>query len=452
MNGRDGLLTAWAQYLADAARSGVLTGKACPISRIETIAGPRAGALEIFAGLESGRLLKVLSQNDAATLRQFVPWQFPGDPQVFMSGRYVRVEAGWPSGLADSVIRLTDCENYVSRRYATDGRWIAGKNEVGATVLPRLSDATPHFLICGTTGSGKSVALSCAILQLSQDPDNQIVLIDGKEGDGIKHLERLPGVVGPCAIDGSQIRGALGWTVAQMKERLASGEHDGRIILVVDEFQELTQDDAIVDMLRKICAQGRSAGVHGFLATQHPDVAAFGHKSIKRNLVGKIALHVGDVDASRVAVGASSPRADRLLGAGDAYAIAPGAVHRTQLAYIDESDITAGEIGGDSWRFTRWPDYDPENTGDMDERVNWKYTGQELAVSLVSSAHGEGRPTMEKRMIDAGLGKPGAEKSIRLLRIGRDQNEWLGDNGFAVCLSSDTHDDPTNVKIQPKVW
>jgi hypothetical protein len=103
---RNRLLTSWAQHLAQAARSGALTGKPCPISRIETISGPRAGALEIFAGLESGRLLRVLSKNDAATLRQFIPWHFTGEPQAYMSGRYVRVEAGWPSHLAEQVIRL----------------------------------------------------------------------------------------------------------------------------------------------------------------------------------------------------------------------------------------------------------------------------------------------------------------------------------------------------------
>ena len=68
------LLTNWAQYLANAARSGALTGKPCLVSRIQTITGPRAGALQMFAGIGSGALLRSLSRSDCATLRQFVPW------------------------------------------------------------------------------------------------------------------------------------------------------------------------------------------------------------------------------------------------------------------------------------------------------------------------------------------------------------------------------------------
>ena len=101
------ILQTWANHLATAAQQGALTGRPCPISRIETVTGPRAGILEIFAGLESGRLLRALSKNHAATLRQFIPWQFTGAPQAFMSGRYVRCEAGWPANLANDVIRLS---------------------------------------------------------------------------------------------------------------------------------------------------------------------------------------------------------------------------------------------------------------------------------------------------------------------------------------------------------
>ena len=140
MNNRIELLNSWAKHLADAARKGALTGRPCPISRVETISGPRAGALEIFAGLESGRLLRALSKSDCATLRQFVPWHFVGTPQCFMAGRYVRVEAGWPPELAQSVIRLGD----ISDKPHGGGRWVAGVNEVGATVIPGLNAATAH--------------------------------------------------------------------------------------------------------------------------------------------------------------------------------------------------------------------------------------------------------------------------------------------------------------------
>ena len=180
---RDNLLTSWARHLAKAARQGALTGRPCPVSRIETI----AGALEIFAGLGSGHLLRALSKNDAAVLRQFIPWHFPGQPQVYMAGRYVRCEAGWPAHLASTTIRLDElCE-----KPERGGRWVAGMSESGAVVILSLSDRTLHLLISGATGSGKSVKLRSAVLQLSRDPDNSILLIDGKMGEST--AGRAPG-------------------------------------------------------------------------------------------------------------------------------------------------------------------------------------------------------------------------------------------------------------------
>ena len=38
------------------------------------------------------------------------------------------------------------------------------------------------------------------MLQLSQDPDNAIVLVDGKMDESLRAVERLPGIVGPCAV------------------------------------------------------------------------------------------------------------------------------------------------------------------------------------------------------------------------------------------------------------
>jgi len=444
---REGLLANWAGYLASAARSGGLTGQPCGISRIETIAGPRAGALEIFVGLESGRLLRELSKADCASLRQFIPWHFVGDPQAFMSGRYVRVEAGWPSELADSLIRLGD----ISGNPHGGGRWVAGVNECGQTIIPGLSDKTPHFLVSGATGSGKSVALQSAILQLSQDPGNQIVLVDGKMGESLKPLERLPNVLGPCAVEGPQVRAALGWAAAEMRRRYADGTRDGRVIVVLDEFQELTQDEIIVDLLRKLVAQGRAAQVHTLLATQHPTVAAFGDSSIRRNLIGKVALRVGDPDASRVAVGGSSPRADYLLGAGDSYTIAPGNCHRVQLAYVDESDVTGASQPGHDWRFSRWPDYDPHDVGQELPNVAWSYTGDELGVAVVAAANGEGRPSMVRRLQESELGKPGAERAIRLLQLGRDTYGWMERNSYTVCLSAEARSDPQKQEILP-IW
>jgi len=440
---RDSLLTSWARHLADAARQGALTGKPCPVTRIETISGPRAGVLEIFAGLGSGHLLRALSKNDAAVLRQFIPWHFPGQPQVYMAGRYVRCEVGWPDHMASTTIRL----NELCEKPKRGGRWVAGMSESGAVVILSLSDRTPHFLISGATGSGKSVKLRSAVLQLSRDPDNAILLIDGKMGESLRAVERLAGVVGPCAVDGPTARDVLGWAAAEMRRRYQSGQQNGRIIVVIDEFQELVGDEVIVDLLRKLVAQGRAARVHCLLATQHPTVAAFGDSSIRRNLVGKVALHVLDFDASRVAVGGATPRADHLLGAGDSYAVGPGACHRVQLAYVDQRDFDAAGHG--VFQFPRWPEHQPEDIG-QDIPVGWSYTGEELAVSIVSAVENEGRPSLIKRLLANGLNRPGSERASRLLQLGRDANAGLQRQGYAArpaCLPGSTHYQPDQRRL-----
>jgi len=433
---RGALLREWAGYISTAAISEQLTGKSCQIRSIHTIAGPRAGALEILAGLDAGMLLQAFTRNDCATLRQFIPWDFTGEPQVFMSGRYVRLEAGWPDELAEKVIRL----DAMGRNPTGDGRWIAGRNEYGETIRPGLNDRTSNFLISGEPGVGKSVAMRGALLQLAQDPQNRIVLLDGKYGDSLRAVEHLPGVVGPCAVDVPQMQAALAWCVEEMRQRYLNG-HDGRLVIAFDEFQDTTDDKAISDMLCKLTRQGRGAGVHCILATQYPTVKTFGDSGTRRAMVGKVALRVEGFEASRVAVNGPVPRADHLLGAGDSYTIAPGACHRVQIVYVDHREIEHADTG--IWLLNEWPAFDAGALGqDLPER-GWSYSGQELAASLVAAAEGEGRPAMVKRLDN----KPGAERAIRLLNLGRETNSALEQMGYAVCLSGEPTDNGNNSQI-----
>ena len=428
------LLADWARYLQGAAQQGAFTRH--PISlRAEGISGPRAGALELYAGVDAPKLLAALNRNDAALLRQFVPWQFTGSPVAYMRGRYVRVEAGWPSDLAETMIRLRDLPPHPNG----GGRWVAGKNETGATVIMGLNDSTPHYLVSGATGSGKTVALRSAVLQLAQDPGNRLVLVDGKMGEGLHGLAHLPGVVGPVAIDGPSARAALGWAAVQMRKRYESGDRRGRVVVVVDEFQELVGDQVFADLLRKLAAQGRAAGVHLLAATQHPTVDAFGNASTRRNLTGKLALRVSDPDASRVAVGGKSPRADWLLGKGDAYAVGPGAVHRVQMAFVDQADVDQASGGGAAWEFDRWPDLEPEAVGqDLPEpTAGWTYSGEELAHAIVHALDNGGRPTLVRRLQEAGLPRPGSERAARLLALGRECYATLKSLNYEVYLEYD---------------
>jgi hypothetical protein len=435
MDKRADLLNQTAQALIHAAAAGLLTSQPVPIHRAEIIAGPRAGAVRLYAGLGTGMLYRSLAADHAATARQFISWAFQGDPSVYLDGQALRLEAPWPAELAQAVIRLRS----VCRSPKGNGRWVLGVNEIGQTVIGALSDSTPNWLLGGTTGSGKTVALLAAGLQLSWDPSARLVLIDGKEGAGLGGLMGLPGVVGPLAVDVEAARNALGWVHGELQSRYrvlaARGERAAtafpRLVVLFDEFQEFTTDQVVAELLRRIVSRGRAARIHCILATQHPTLAAFGdnNSAVKRNLPGRVALKVLDAKASEVVVGAPVPRADRLTGAGDAYAIGGSTIHRTQLVLVDGRDLA--EAKRQPAQMDAWPSLQASDIG-QEPTVNWSYTGEELAYSLRAAVRGDGRPALEEALYLAGYGRPGAKRAIRLLELGREQAEMLPYVGLEV--------------------
>jgi len=444
---RSKLLERWAGSIIQAAQVGALDkGRPISILSVEMVLGPRAGALEMWAGFDTGRLLSVLSASDFALHRQFVPWRFGGEPSVYLTSRFVRLEAAWPDELAEKDIKLSD----IGQHPKDGGRWIAGKNEVGATVTLGLSSTLPHFLFGGWTGSGKTWALRSALAQLSRDPGNRLVLVDGKYGDGLACLGHLPHLVGPVAMDLESARAALSWAVTEMVRRYRTGDKTGRVIVAIDEIQEFTgkSGDALVtEFVRKLTTQGRGAGVHLFIGTQHPVGDVFSDSTIRRNLPGRVALRTEDYKASEVVIGGPTPRADRLLGAGDSYIVIPGATRRAQLAYIPAVDLEAMNTSQPT--MAAWPEVDAEAAGTLPESSpRWEYDGDELAVSLatVSKSEKAGRGALRDALESAGLGRPGSERAARLLQLGRDMRTWLVVNDFSLpAWQKDTY--PASYKI-----
>jgi hypothetical protein len=416
-------LTQWARTIEKAAARGIF-GKPLALREAVMINGPRAGAVEIDAGLSAGDLLRVLNVNESALLRQFIPWDFTGDPACFMAGRRVRLEAGWPRGLADDDIPL----RALGQHPAGGGRWLVGRTERGNVLTAGLSDMTPHWLVSGQSGSGKTTTLVSAIGQLARDTRNRLVLIDAKHGASLRPLSNIRGLVGPLASDLYSARAALAWCISEMASRYSGGRDDRRLILVIDEVQELTQDTLATDALRKLVVQGRGAHIHCVVATQHPIVSSLGGPTVGRSLVGRLALRVADAEASRVAVGASLPRADRLLGRGDSYAIAPGAIHRVQVAYLD------GELATGVPELAEWP----ESLDTLPDNSGWP-AGDELGAAIISALRGDGRVKFQRACDGLGITVSGNDKAVRLLNLARDTLDWLGEHNTSVRPEMETH-------------
>jgi len=425
---RKRLLDEWARIIMVSAHGGILTGDASKpimINEVYAVNGPRVGALELHAGLMAGDLMRILKRDDCATLCQFVPWRFSGQPICYLSSRFVRVEAGWPDSLAERDIRLSDLGQWPK----DGGRWIAGRNEWGRTITLGLHDQCPHWLVAGQTGSGKSWGMRAAVGQLCLDPENHLVLIDGKFGEGLGPLAHVSGLVGPLARDVEDARAALSWCVGELRRRFENPNGHRRLIIVVDELQTFTSDKVCRDYLRRLVSQGRAAKVHVIMGTQDPIKAAFRDNTIKRNLPGHIALRVEDYKASEVAVGGNTPRADWLLGAGDSYCITPAACHRAQLA--DRKSAQFGELSTGEPLYEQWPDLDPEAGGTLPENmVNWGYTGQELGAAILAAQREFGRRRMTTMMRKEGFNITEGDRAKRLSQLGKEAYGYLMSNGF----------------------
>jgi hypothetical protein len=405
---REELVRRWAQSLHVTIQRGGF-GSDIRLTGIRTISGPRCGAVEMLAGASSDRLYQSLAKASRAVLRQTVPWSFTGHPTVFFSGRFIRVEAGWPENLSEKHVLLADLPGHPKE----PNRWVVGKSELGATVVMSLNDRTPHVLVAGTTGSGKSTALCSAILQLSRYQENEIVLLDGKFGDTLRMVEHLSAY--PLARNHEDVRKALAWSLNRVQDRIVHSDHTTRTILFFDEFQVFTSDQTIKSLLTRLAQQGRSGGVHLLLATQHPTVDAFGDPSTSRCLPASLAFAVRDHAASRIAVGGSTPRADRLLGEGDGYTVTPSAVHRIQGAWVRPNDIPERTR---EMLFQSWPEPEWESLGYRSAKSDRapQYTAREIITGMRSAIYGEGRDRFLARFVG---NKPGSNRADRVLRLTR---------------------------------
>jgi len=429
-------LSNWARGIERAAARSLFGGRPIALRETSIVAGPRAGALEIFAGLDSPALLRAMVADDGAILRQFIPWAFVGTPSAFMAGRCVRIEAGWPKDLADSNITLKD----LGRHPTGQGRWLVGRNERGQVPTAGLNDDTPHWLVSGTTGSGKTTELKSAVGQLARDTDNRLILIDAKHGASFRPLANVRGLVGPLAGDVYSARAALAWAVRDMAARYSGGQDVRRLVIVIDEVQELTDDALATEALRKLIAQGRGANVHCIVATQHPTVASLGDSTIGKNLVGRLALRVIGPEASRVAVGSKTPRADYLLGHGDCYAVGMSAVHRVQCAMFS-GDLPQAEPELSEW---------PETEGDLPDNSGWP-SGQEVGAAVLSASRNEGRVKFVRALTESGLPGMSPERAVKLLGLARASLDWLKDRGAFVRSDDGTHtQEPVDADFEVK--
>src|SRR5690242_9190164 len=264
-----------------------------------------------------------------------------------------------------------------------------GKTIGGDPVIIDLA-RTPHMLIAGTTGSGKSVAINTMILSLVYRlrPDQcRLIMVDPKMLE-LSVYDGIPHLLTPVVTDPKKAVVALKWAVREMEERYkrmaklgvrnidgynarlvdakAKGEeltrtvHTGfdketgkaiyeeekldldplpYIVIIVDEMADLMMvaGKDIEGAVQRLAQMARAAGLHVILATQRPSVDVI-TGTIKANFPTRISFQVTSKIDSRTILGEMG--AEQLLGQGDMlYMAGGGRIQRVHGPFVSDHEV-----------------------------------------------------------------------------------------------------------------
>ncbi len=254
---------------------------------------------------------------------------------------------------------------------------ILGRDTSGRPIVEDLA-ATPHLLIAGATGSGKSVCINAILLSIlySRGPDEvNMILVDPKQVE-LAFFENIPHLLTPVVTDMRRAAKILDWAVDRMEERYAkllavgvrnisgynslskeklaaarekSGmteedlpDHLPYVVIVVDELADvmLTNGKEVEIAITRIAQKSRAVGIHLVLATQRPSTNVI-TGLIKANMPTRISFVVSSKIDSRVVLDANG--ADRLLGHGDMLYMHPRSLHlrRAQGTLVTDTEARA---------------------------------------------------------------------------------------------------------------
>jgi S-DNA-T family DNA segregation ATPase FtsK/SpoIIIE len=247
-----------------------------------------------------------------------------------------------------------------------------GKDIAGRAVFLNLS-TTPHMLIAGTTGAGKSSGINSILtsLLMRNTPEQvRLILIDPKQVE-MGQYARLPHLLTQPVTNPKKAANALSWAVKEMERRydllFEVGFRDitgynaaydrgelvpepgseqppferlPYIVVVVDELNDLMMVAArdVEESITRIAQKARAVGVHLIVATQRPSVNVI-TGVIKANIPARMAYAVNSLTDSRVIL--DQPGAEKLVGKGDMLLL-PGnsnVSQRIQGCFVSEEEV-----------------------------------------------------------------------------------------------------------------
>lgn len=237
-----------------------------------------------------------------------------------------------------------------------------GKDIMGKVKWCEIN-TTPHLLVAGSTGSGKSVCINCIIasILMRAKPDQvKLVLVDPKKVE-FSMYDGVPHLLSPVVTDAKKASIALKNIVGEMERRYELLEHTKNknivgynkfcethpeyqklpyIVVIIDELADLMLVAAkeVEDSIMRITQMARAAGIHLIVATQRPSTDII-TGVVKANIPSRISFAVSSQIDSRTILDMGG--AEKLLGKGDMLFLPMGESipMRVQGAFVSEEEI-----------------------------------------------------------------------------------------------------------------
>ena len=241
---------------------------------------------------------------------------------------------------------------------------------------------TPHLLVAGATGTGKSVAINAIITSLlykKHPAELKLVMVDPKMVEFapykplLKHFLAAMPDTDPEQIvitDCDRVINTLNSLVIEMENRykllmdagvrnledyndkfvrrrlnpnklVADSLHHQYlpyIVIIIDEYGDFIMQAGkqVETPIARITQKARAVGMHMILATQRPSVNIV-TGVIKANIPTRIALRTQSVIDSRTVLDAKG--AEQLIGRGDSLYAGNASITRVQCAFVDTPEV-----------------------------------------------------------------------------------------------------------------
>ena len=247
---------------------------------------------------------------------------------------------------------------------------VLGRDILGNPIYFEINK-TPHLLVAGTTGSGKSICINSIIISLimrTRPEEVKLVLVDPKKVE-LSVYNGEPHLLAPVVTEPRKANIALKKIIVEMERRYDLFSDNGvkniagyntlvekknetlleeqklrklpYIVVIIDELADLMLVAAkeVEDSITRITQMARAAGIHLIVATQRPSTDVI-TGLIKANIPSRISFAVSNSIDSRTIL--DMVGAEKLLGKGDMLflPLVENTPLRVQGTYISEDEIS----------------------------------------------------------------------------------------------------------------